>query len=561
VESDVHFYRLVELKKFRECNVIPHLIHGDIVHVPFTPEEQLFVIRSIAERLALFFDLQRNAVPMSTIEEFRSDLSKISRYLPGRSEDDCLRWLRSFVNQRFYQLHPEELPETDAELYEAQNTLLVYTPKESSVLLSTNHSTLKRAGMDKLLLLRDINGLTTQTYKTKAFKTARHKGFALNYTVAGATSEIIDVKIDPSGRKQLAICSSKTPKELLLFDMATKKYKTLEGHDKTVSRIVYTCNGDKLVSASYDKTLKVWETKSGALLHTFEKRTVTETNIDGTTYQTELPGHKGSIVSVAHGAYDYDNILVSADNEGGLFVWDLARMEVMADASLRRDYPNPQWPGPILEMEFVGGLHPEWFISGTDNVDSTGPGVVQLWDVSQTRMLHCFQDCKRYVSCLRGNMDGNLVICGSADQKCYLYDLRSQELVKTLQTSLEGDLDVNAVTFSPCERFVTCSGEDNQTLVFDRRNYELLHILCHTRPAAYQARQGVTSAKWVSGTNLLLTGGEDGVNLWDLELSKPLVNSYKSHTAPVSCLESSEYYVVSGGDDGLVNIYSDRSFS
>lgn len=206
---------------------------------------------------------------------------------------------------------------------------------------------------------------------------------------------------------------------------------------------------------------------------------------------------------------------------------------MVADISFERlEYDKIVWPGPILEFEFLGNAHPDWLITGTDdgNQTSRGAGVVQVWDIDRTELVHCFRHCRRYVSCLQGSKDGELVICGSNDQNCYLYDLRTPELITTLKTSLEGELDVNAVTFSPCERYVTCSGEDNQTLVYDRRNYKVVHMLRHTRPAAYQAQQGVTSAKWVNGTNLLITGGEDGVNIWDLESTKPLVKSFK-----VSC--------------------------
>ena len=136
----------------------------------------------------------------------------------------------------------------------------------------------------------------------------------MHYTIAGATSEIVDVKIDPSGRKQIAICSSKTPKELILFEIAKKKERALERKQKTVSRILYSRDGDFLVSGSFDKTLRVWESKSGAMLHNFERRTVTATSPDGTMFQQQTPGHKGEIISLARGNYDYDHIVVSGDS-------------------------------------------------------------------------------------------------------------------------------------------------------------------------------------------------------------------------------------------------------
>lgn len=39
--------------------------------------------------------------------------------------------------------------------------------------------------------------------------------------------------------------------------------KTLHGHDHSVSAVRFTPDGDMLVSASRDKTIRVWEVASG----------------------------------------------------------------------------------------------------------------------------------------------------------------------------------------------------------------------------------------------------------------------------------------------------------
>lgn len=205
----------------------------------------------------------------------------------------------------------------------------------------------------------------------------------------------------------------------------------------------------------------------------------------------------------------------------------------------------------------MGETHPHWLVCGTDSPSSTeGRGVVQLWDVEERQILHVYQDSERYISCLAVDDRANLMSTGSADQQCRLYDLRGRAAVRTYDTLLASDLDMNCVTFSPCGRYLTCSGEDNQTLVYDMRNDSLVKILPHTRPAAYMRPQGVTSAKWLSRDGLLLTGGEDGVNLWNIEASDSLVSSYRNHSAPVSCIDTCEKFFTSGADDNLVNIYS-----
>jgi WD40 repeat protein len=217
-----------------------------------------------------------------------------------------------------------------------------------------------------------------------------------------------------------------------------------------------------------------------------------------------------------------------------------------------------------MEMEFVGGRYPDLLVAGTDDTGlPKGKGVVQVWCLETREIIHTFQECVGHVSCLSVNGDGNVLLYGSADRMCRLADLRTNSHVSQFKTFLEGDLDINVVSFSPCERYITSSGEDNQTLVFDRRTNSLLHLLSHTRPAAHLAPQGVTSVKWVPNSSVLISGGEDGVNLWDINSGSPLMASHRSHSAPVSCLDYSDNIFVSGGDDQVVNIYSTapKSFS
>ncbi|KAL7904224.1 hypothetical protein GGI35DRAFT_472586 [Trichoderma velutinum] len=56
--------------------------------------------------------------------------------------------------------------------------------------------------------------------------------------------------------------------------------QTLEGHNDSVLSVVFSPNGQRLASGSWDKTVRVWDANSGACLQTLE-------------------GHNGSVLSVA----------------------------------------------------------------------------------------------------------------------------------------------------------------------------------------------------------------------------------------------------------------------
>lgn len=152
------FLSIRGLNKLNRLNIVPHLLKGDLIHVPFTPEEQVFLLKNLSENLVQF--IKRNT-KIQTIEQVvslaKTHISKIYQYLPGRSIDDCLRWLQSFINRKVYE--KIKLPEEKKLLYDQQDKLQIYSPKEPSPLLSINPIIVKNAPIKDLLLLRDINAL------------------------------------------------------------------------------------------------------------------------------------------------------------------------------------------------------------------------------------------------------------------------------------------------------------------------------------------------------------------------------------------------------------------
>jgi len=98
-------------------------------------------------------------------------------------------------------------------------------------------------------------------------------------TVKGHTKAVADVDFDSKGQYMGQWGGSKKPDfsytrsvtcssdlTIKLWDPANEynNVKTLHGHDHSVSSVRFTPNGDVLVSASRDKTVRVWEVASGS---------------------------------------------------------------------------------------------------------------------------------------------------------------------------------------------------------------------------------------------------------------------------------------------------------
>ena len=62
-------------------------------------------------------------------------------------------------------------------------------------------------------------------------------------------------------------------KKIVVFDFPSwKEEKSLEGHNNSILKIV-KIDPQKIVSGSFDMTLKLWSIESGLCLHTFEGHT------------------------------------------------------------------------------------------------------------------------------------------------------------------------------------------------------------------------------------------------------------------------------------------------
>ncbi len=102
-------------------------------------------------------------------------------------------------------------------------------------------------------------------------------------TIKGHTKAVMDVDFDPKGNmmgeahfrcftpvpcllmvKPYSVSAS-NDMSLKLWDAANeyKNIKTMHGHDHTVSSVKFTPSGDHVVSASRDKTIRVWEVATG----------------------------------------------------------------------------------------------------------------------------------------------------------------------------------------------------------------------------------------------------------------------------------------------------------
>jgi WD40 repeat protein len=86
-------------------------------------------------------------------------------------------------------------------------------------------------------------------------------------TLEGHSYWVKSVTVTPDGKRAVSASSDRT---LKVWDLESgRTLGTLEGHSDGVNGVALTADGKRVVSASWDSTLKVWDLETGVCVATF----------------------------------------------------------------------------------------------------------------------------------------------------------------------------------------------------------------------------------------------------------------------------------------------------
>jgi WD40 repeat protein len=261
--------------------------------------------------------------------------------------------------------------------------------------------------------------------------------------LVGHTDGVTASAVTPDGRRVISASQDGT---LRIWDLESgHALATLEGHTDWVNACAVTPDGRRVVSASHDRTLKVWDLESGRQLATLEGHAIW---VSGCTVTPD------------------GRSVVSASQDGTLKVWDLDAGRVLA----------------TLEGHATGVNGCAVTPDGRRVVSASQDGTLKVWDLHGGRQLATLNGHAGGVMACAVTPDGRRVVSASQDWSLKVWDLDSGRELVTLEDdravrarTLVGSVMACAVT--PDGRRVVSASQDGAVKVWDLDNGDLLAIL------------------------------------------------------------------------------------
>jgi len=213
--------------------------------------------------------------------------------------------------------------------------------------------------------------------------------------------------------------------------------RTLEGHEHGVTSVSVTLNGQRAVSTSWDRTLRVWDLETGRCLRVLEGHTKSVESADVT-----LDGGRA----------------ISASGDRTLRVWDLETGRCLRVLEGHTD-----------EVESVG-VTPD----GRRAVSASSDRTLRVWDLETGVCLRVLEGHTFPVHCVGVTPDGRMAVSASGDCTLRVWDLETGMCLRVLEGHT---FPVWGVSVTPIGRRVASASFDGTLRVWDLESGACLRVL------------------------------------------------------------------------------------
>lgn len=290
----------------------------------------------------------------------------------------------------------------------------------------------------------------------------------------------------------------------------------LRGHTGWIGRISWSPDGSFLASPSFDNTIRIWDTRSGACVHI-------------------LPGHTNEVISVAWSPDGQH--LASASLDKTIRLWDMGSGTQLQILEGHTDWvrsiawsPDEQWLASSSDDKTIrlwdarNGTHlqtleghNDWVVSvmwspdGQHLASASRDNTIRLWEALSVKTQRTLEGHTNWTFMAAWSPDGQRLASASADKTIRLWDAASGKMLQVLEGHAEG---VTCLAFSGYDRWLVSRSVDNTVRLWRCDTWECVAVL-----------EEPTSNNWPPGLAfhphlpVLATLGERDtvIRIWELD--------------------------------------------
>merc|ERR1711990_1326752 len=246
--------------------------------------------------------------------------------------------------------------------------------------------------------------------------------------------------------------------------------KCLTGHNQAVQDVVTSSDGQFCLSASWDKSMRLWDLNVGQSVRAFV-------------------GHTSDVNSVAFSADNRQ--IVSGSRDKTIRLWNtLAECKYTITEEAHTDWVSCVRFSPSAKQPLI--------------VSGGWDKLVKVWNLNNCKLRYNLVGHTGVVYNTCVSPDGSLCASGGKDGTAMLWDVTDGKHLY----SLDAGSTINGLTFSP-KNYWLIAATDTSIKVWDLENKQILDELQSTNPP----KNGIpwcVSLSWSSDGNQLFAGSTDG---------------------------------------------------